>query len=76
MGALIYINKTGGALASSWRCRVTAGIHRCVSVLSWMHCPYKVSNGVCQMCEFIIRRRLDMAKPQLVRTVDVNTIQE
>jgi hypothetical protein len=35
---------------------------------------HAVSNGVCQMCEFIIRRRLNMVKPQLVRTVEVNTV--
>jgi hypothetical protein len=37
-----------------------------------------VGDGVRQLCEFIIRWRLDLAKPQpgFVGTVDVNTIQE
>ena len=39
---------------------------------------HAAGDGVRQMCEFIIRRRLDPAKPQpgFIGAIDVNTIQE
>ena len=38
---------------------------------------HAAGDGVRQMCEFIIRRRLDLAKPEpgLVGAIDVNTVQ-